>query len=135
MGDLFNGTEGETRTTDTEGSGANNNVSNRPKSGERGKSVRSDKKVGSDNDMGSTGNTTVSGPEQAERSTAEEKADKVDNADRPDAGSVEPVQEQRGSDNGGSAGGSRNDGSVVPDSRDNTGGSRLSVNMSTIKLF
>lgn len=134
MGDLFNGTEGETRTTDTEGSGANNNVSNRPKSGERGKSVRPDKKVGSDNDMGSTGNTTVSGPEQAERSTAEENAGKLDNADRSDAGSVEPVQEQRGSDNGGSTGGSRNDGSVRSDSGDNTGRSRLSVNLSDEKV-
>lgn len=134
MGNLFNGTEGETRTTDTEGSGANNNVSNRPKSGERGQSVRSDKKVGSDNDMGSTGNTTVSGPEQAERSTAEENAGKLDNADRSDAGSVEPVQEQRGSDNGGSTGGSRNDGSVRSDSGDNTGRSRLSVNLSDEKV-
>lgn len=134
MGDLFNGTEGETRTTDTEGSGANNNVSNRPKSGERGKSVRPDKKVGSDNDMGSTGNTTVSGPEQAERSTAEENAGKLDNADRSDAGSVEPVQEQRGSDNGGSSGGSRNDGSVRSDSGDNTGRSRLSVNLGDEKV-
>ena len=134
MGDLFNGTEGETRTTDTEGSGANNNVSNRPKSGERGKSVRPDKKVGSDNDMGSTGNTTVSRPEQAERSTAEENAGKLDNADRSDAGSVEPVQEQRGSDNGGSTGGSRNDGSVRSDSGDNTGRSRLSVNLSDEKV-
>lgn len=134
MGDLFNGTEGETRTTDTEGSGANNNVSNRPKSGERGKSVRPDKKVGSDNDMGSTGNTTVSGPEQAERSTAEENAGKLDNADRSDAGSVEPVQEQRGSDNGGSTGGSRNDGSVRSYSGDNTGRSRLSVNLSDEKV-
>lgn len=134
MGDLFNGTEGETRTTDTEGSGANNNVSNRPKSGERGQSVRPDKEVGSDNDMGSTGNTTVSGPEQAERSTAEENAGKLDNADRSDAGSVEPVQEQRGSDNGGSTGGSRNDGSVRSDSGDNTGRSRLSVNLSDEKV-
>lgn len=134
MGDLFNGTEGETRTTNTEGSGANNNVSNRPKSGERGKSVRPDKEVGSDNDMGSTGNTTVSGPEQAERSTAEENAGKLDNADRSDAGSVEPVQEQRGSDNGGSTGGSRNDGSVRSDSGDNTGRSRLSVNLSDEKV-
>lgn len=134
MGDLFNGTEGETRTTDTEGSGANNNVSNRPKSGERGQSVRPDKKVGSDNDMGSTGNTTVSGPEQAERSTAEENAGKLDNADKSDAGSVEPVQEQRGSDNGGSTGGSRNDGSVRSDSGDNTGRSRLSVNLSDEKV-
>ena len=134
MGDLFNGTEGETRTTDTEGSGANNNVSNRPKSGERGKSVRPDKKVGSDNDMGSTGNTTVSGPEQAERSTAEENTGKLDNADKSDAGSVEPVQEQRGSDNGGSTGGSRNDGSVRSDSGDNTGRSRLSVNLSDEKV-
>lgn len=134
MGDLFNGTEGETRTTDTEGSGANNNVGNRPKSGERGKSVRPDKKVGSDNDMGSTGNTTVSGTEQAERSTSEENAGKLDNADRSDAGSVEPVQEQRGSDNGGSTGGSRNDGSVRSDSGDNTGRSRLSVNLSDEKV-
>ena len=134
MGDLFNGTEGETRTTDTEGSGANNNVSNRPKSGERGQSVRPDKKVGSGNDMGSTGNTTVSGPEQAERSTAEENAGKLDNADRSDAGSVEPVQDQRGSDNGGSTGGSRNDGSVRSDSGDNTGRSRLSVNLSDEKV-
>ena len=134
MGDLFNGTEGETRTTDTEGSGTNNNVSNRPKSGERGQSVRPDKEVGSDNDMGSTGNTTVSGPEQAERSTAEENAGKLDNADRSDAGSFEPVQEQRGSDNGGSSGGSRNDGSVRSDSGDNTGRSRLSVNLSDEKV-
>lgn len=134
MGDLFNGTEGETWATDTEGSGANNNVSNRPKSGERGKSVQPDKKVGSDNDMGSTGNTTVSGPEQAERSTAEENAGKLDNADRSDAGSVEPIQEQRGSDNGGSTGGSRNDGSVRSYSGDNTGRSRLSVNLSDEKV-
>lgn len=134
MGDLFNGTEGETRATDTEGSGTNNNVSNRPKSGERGQSVRPDKEVGSDNDMGSTGNTTVSGPEQAERSTAEENAGKLDNADRSDAGSFEPVQEQRGSDNGGSSGGSRNDGSVRFDSGDNTGRSRLSVNLGDEKV-
>ena len=134
MGNLFNGTEGETRTTDTEGSGTNNNVSNRPKSGERGQSVRPDKEVGSDNDMGSTGNTTVSGPEQAERSTAEENAGKLDNADRSDAGSFEPVQEQRGSDNGGSSGGSRNDGSVRSDSGDNTGRSRLSVNLGDEKV-
>ena len=134
MGNLFNGTEGETRATDTEGSGTNNNVSNRPKSGERGQSVRPDKEVGSDNDMGSTGNTTVSGPEQAERSTAEENAGKLDNADRSDAGSFEPVQEQRGSDNGGSTGGSRNDGSVRSDSGDNTGRSRLSVNLGDEKV-
>ena len=60
MGNLFDGTEGEPRTTDKKGSGTDNNVSDRTKSGGRRESVQADKGVRADNDMGSTENASVS---------------------------------------------------------------------------
>lgn len=138
MGDLFNSTEGEARTTDNTGSGENSNVSNRPKSGERGKSVQPGKELGSSNDVGSSADATISGQGTNGEPAAENETGTVDNANGSDAGSTPVVQEQgneqRGSESGRNTGGVREGNSVSTDSGNNTGRSRLAVNLGDEKV-
>lgn len=134
MGNLFDGTEGETRTTDKKGSGTDNNVSDRTKSGGRRESVQADKGVRADNDMGSTENASVSKQRKPEGRKTEDASGIMDNGNRSDAGSVEPVQEQRGTDGGTDTGRIGANESVRTDSGDNTGRTRLSVNLTDEKV-
>lgn len=134
MGNLFDGTEGETRTTDKKGSGTDNNVSDRAKSGGRRESVQADKGVRADNDMGSTENASVSKQRKPEGRKTEDASGIMDNGNRSDAGSVEPVQEQRGTDGGTDTGRIGANESVRTDSGDNTGRIRLSVNLTDEKV-
>ena len=134
MGNLFDGTEGETRTTDKKGSGTDNNVSDRAKSGGRRESVQADKGVRADNDMGSTENASVSKQRKPEGRKTEDASGIMDNGNRSDAGSVEPVQKQRGTDGGTDTGRIGANESVRTDSGDNTGRTRLSVNLTDEKV-
>lgn len=134
MGNLFDGTEGETRTTDKRGSGTDNNVSDRTKSGGRRESVQADKGVRSDNDMGSTENASVSKQRKPEGRKAENTSGILDNGNRSDAGSINTVQEQGRTDNGTDSGRISTNESVRTDSGDNTGRTRLSVNLTDEKV-
>lgn len=134
MGNLFDGTEGETRTTDKKGSGTDNNVSDRTKSGGRRESVQADKGVRADNDMGSTENASVSKQRKPEGRKAENTSDILDNGNRSDAGSINTVQEQGRTDNGTDSGRISTNESVRTDSGDNTGRTRLSVNLTDEKV-
>lgn len=134
MGNLFDGTEGETRTTDKKGSGTDNNVSDRTKSGGRRESVQADKGVRADNDMGSTENASVSKQRKPEGRKAENTSGILDNGNRSDAGSINTVQEQGRTDNGTDSGGISTNESVRTDSGDNTGRTRLSVNLTDEKV-
>jgi len=134
MGNLFDSAEGETRSTDGQGSGTDNNVSNQPESGKRRESVQRRDGIRPDNDMGSTGTAAVSERGNDGKSGTEGNAGTVDNENGPDAGSVATVQEQRGNDGGEDAGGIRSGNTVSADSGNNTGRSRLSVNLSDEKV-
>lgn len=134
MGNLFDSAEGETRSTDGKGSGTYNNVSNQPESGKRRESVQGRDGVRPDNDMGSTGTAAVSERGNDGKSGTEGNAGTVDNENGPDAGSVATVQEQRGNDNRQDAGGLRSGNTVSADSGNNTGRSRLSVNLGDEKV-
>lgn len=134
MGNLFDGTEGEPRTTDKKGSGTDNNVSDRTKSGGRRESVQADKGVRSDNDMGSTENASVSKQRKPEGRKAENTSGILDNGNRSDAGSINTVQEQGRTDNGTDSGRISTNESVRTDSGDNTGRTRLSVNLTDEKV-
>ena len=138
MGDLFNSAEGEARTPDDSGSGKSSNVSNRTKPGERRESIRSGEKFGSTNDMGSSVDTTISEERGNGESAAENKTSTVDNANGSNAGSTPVVQEQgneqRGSESGRNTGGVREGNSVSTDSGNNTGRSRLAVNLGDEKV-
>lgn len=134
MGNLFDSAEGETRATDGQGSGTDNNVSNQPESGKRRESVQGRDGIRPDNDMGSTGTAAVSERGNDGKSGTEGNAGTVDNENGPDAGSVATVQEQRGNDGGEDAGGVRSGNTVSADSGNNTGRSRLSVNLSDEKV-
>lgn len=134
MGNLFDSAEGETRTTDGQGSGTDNNVSNQPESGKRRESVQRRDGIRPDNDMGSTGTAAVSERGNDGKSGTEGNAGTVDNENGPDAGSVATVQEQRGNDGGEDAGGVRSGNTVSADSGNNTGRSRLSVNLGDEKV-
>ena len=134
MGNLFDSAEGETRTTDGQGSGTDNNVSNQPESGKRRESVQGRDGIRPDNDMGSTGTAAVSERGNDGKSGTEGNAGTVDNENGPDAGSVATVQEQRGNDGGEDAGGVRSGNTVSADSGNNTGRSRLSVNLGDEKV-
>ena len=134
MGNLFDGTEGETRTTDKKGSGTDNNVSDRTKSGGRRESVQADKGVRADNDMGSTENASVSKQRKPEGRKAENTSGILDNGNRSDAGSINTVQEQGRTDNGTGSGRISTNESVRTDSGDNTGRTRLSVNLTDEKV-
>lgn len=134
MGNLFDSAEGETRATDGQRSGTDNNVSNQPESGKRRESVQRRDGIRPDNDMGSTGTAAVSERGNDGKSGTEGNAGTVDNENGPDAGSVATVQEQRGNDGGEDAGGVRSGNTVSADSGNNTGRSRLSVNLSDEKV-
>ena len=134
MGNLFDGTEGETRTTDKKGSGTDNNVSDRTKSGGRRESVQADKGVRADNDMGSTENASVSKQRKPEGRKAENTSGILDNGNRSDAGSINTVQGQGRTDNGTDSGRISTNESVRTDSGDNTGRTRLSVNLTDEKV-
>ena len=134
MGNLFDSAEGETRATDGQGSGTDNNVSNQPESGKRRESVQRRDGIRPDNDMGSTGTAAVSERGNDRKSGTEGNAGTVDNENGPDAGSVATVQEQRGNEGGEDAGGVRSGNTVSADSGNNTGRSRLSVNLSDEKV-
>jgi predicted RNA methylase len=134
MGNLFDGTEGEPRTTDKEGSGTDNNVSDRTKPGGRRESVQADKGVRADNDMGSTENASVSKQRKPEGRKAENTSGILDNGNRSDAGSINTVQEQGRTDNGTDSGRISTNESVRTDSGDNTGRTRLSVNLTDEKV-
>lgn len=134
MGNLFDGTEGEPRTTDKKGSGTDNNVSDRTKPGGRRESVQADKGVRSDNDMGSTENASVSKQRKPEGRKAENTSGILDNGNRSDAGSINTVQEQGRTDNGTDSGRISTNESVRTDSGDNTGRTRLSVNLTDEKV-
>lgn len=134
MGNLFDGTEGEPRTTDKKGSGTDNNVSDRTKSGGRRESVQADKGVRADNDMGSTENASVSKQRKPEGRKAENTSGILDNGNRSDAGSINTVQEQGRTDNGTDSGRISTNESVRTDSGDNTGRTRLSVNLTDEKV-
>lgn len=134
MGNLFDGTEGETRTTDKKGSGTDNNVSDRTKSGGRRESVQADKGIRADNDMGSTENASVSKQRKPEGRKAENTSGILDNGNRSDAGSINAVQEQGRTDNGTDSGRISTNESVRTDSGDNTGRTRLSVNLTDEKV-
>lgn len=134
MGNLFDNEEGETRSTDGQGSGTDNNVSNQPESGKRRESVQRRDGIRPDNDMGSTGTAAVSERGNDGKSGTEGNAGTVDNENGPDAGSVATVQEQRGNDNRQDAGGVRSGNTVSADSGNNTGRSRLSVNLGDEKV-
>jgi hypothetical protein len=134
MGNLFDGTEGEPRTTDKKGSGTDNNVSDRTKPGGRRESVQADKGVRADNDMGSTENASVSKQRKPEGRKAENTSGILDNGNRSDAGSINTVQEQGRTDNGTDSGRISTNESVRTDSGDNTGRTRLSVNLTDEKV-
>lgn len=134
MGNLFDSAEGETRSTDGQGSGTDNNVSNQSESGKRRESVQGRDGVRPDNDMGSTGTSAVSERGNDGKSGTEGNAGTVDNENGPDAGSVATVQEQRGNEGGEDARGVRSGNTVSADSGNNTGRSRLSVNLSDEKV-
>lgn len=134
MGNLFDSAEGETRATDGQGSGTDNNVSNQPESGKRRESVQRRDGIRPDNDMGSTGTAAVSERGNDGKSGTEGNAGTVDNENGPDAGSVATVQEQRGNDGGEDSGGVRSGNTVSADSGNNTGRSRLSVNLGDEKV-
>jgi hypothetical protein len=134
MGNLFDSAEGETRTTDGQGSGTDNNVGNQPESGKRRESVQGRDGIRPDNDMGSTGTAAVSERGNDGKSGTEGNVGTVDNENGPDAGSVATVQEQRGNDGGEDAGGVRPGNTVSADSGNNTGRSRLSVNLGDEKV-
>lgn len=138
MGDLFNGTEGESRTTDNTGGGENSNVSNRPKSGQRGESVQPGKELGSSNNVGSSADTTISGQGTNGKPATERETGTVDNENGSDAGSTPVVQEQgneqRGSEGGRNTGGVREGNSVPTDSGNNAGRGRLAVNLGDEKV-
>lgn len=134
MGNLFDGTEGEARTTDKKGIGTDNNVGDRTKSGGRRESVQADKGIRADNDMGSTENASVSKQRKPEGRKAENTSGILDNGNRSDAGSINTVQEQGRTDNGTDSGRISTNESVRTDSGDNTGRTRLSVNLTDEKV-
>lgn len=138
MGDLFNSAEGEARTPDDSGSGKSSNVSNRTKPGERRESIRSGEKFGSTNDMGSSVDTTISEERGNGESAAENKTSTVDNANGSNAGSTSTIQkqgeEQRRSGSGRDSGGIRAEDTVSTDSGNNSGRSRLAVNLGDEKV-
>lgn len=138
MGDLFNSAEGEARTPDDSGSGKSSNVSNRTKPRERRESIRSGEKFGSTNDMGSSVDTTISEERGNGESAAENKTSTVDNANGSNAGSTSTIQkqgeEQRRSGSGRDSGGIRAEDTVSTDSGNNSGRSRLAVNLGDEKV-
>lgn len=131
MGDLFDGTAGETRRTEDGRRSENRLVSDRKQPGERTEPVRNPEGIRTDTGRDTMGNA---GNEQPGRTTEERTTDGMDNAVRPDAGSTQPVQEQQRPDGGTDTGRGSSDGSVQSDSGNNTSGGRLSVNLGDEKV-
>lgn len=131
MGDLFDGTAGETRTAEDGRRSENRPVSDRKQSRERTEPVRNPEGIRPDTGRDTMGNA---GNEQPGRTTEERTTGGMDNAVRPDAGSTQPVQEQQRPVGGTDTGRGSSDGSVQSDSGDNTSGGRLSVNLGDEKV-
>ena len=131
MGDLFDGTAGETRTAEDGRGSENRPVSDRKQPGERTEPVRNPEGIRPDTGRDTMGNA---GNEQPGRTTEERTTDGMDNAVRPDAGSTQPVQEQQRPVGGTDTGRGSSDGSVQSDSGNNASRSRLSVNLGDEKV-
>lgn len=131
MGDLFDGTAGETRTAEDGRRSENRPVSDRKQPGERTEPVRNPEGIRPDTGGDTMGNA---GNEQPGRTEGERPADGMDNEVRPDAGSTQPVQEQQRPVGGTDTGRGSSDGSVQSDSGNNTSGGRLSVNLGDEKV-
>lgn len=131
MGDLFDGTAGETRTAEDGRRSENRPVSDRKQPGERTEPVRNPEGIRPDTGRGTMGNA---GNEQPGRTTEERTTGGMDNAVGPDAGSTQPVQEQQRPVGGTDTGRGSSDGSVQSDSGNNTSGGRLSVNLGDEKV-
>lgn len=131
MGDLFDGTAGETRTAEDGRRSENRPVSDRKQSRERTEPVRNPEGIRTDTGRDTMGNA---GNEQPGRTTEERTTDGMDTAVGPDAGSTQPVQEQQRPVGGTDTGRGSSDGSVQSDSGNNTSGGRLSVNLGDEKV-
>ena len=131
MGDLFDGTAGETRTAEDGRRSENRPVSDRKQPGERTEPVRNPEGIRPDTGGDTMGNA---GNEQSGRTEGERPADGMDNEFGPDAGSNQPVQEQQRPVGGTDTGRGSSDGSVQSDSGNNTSGGRLSVNLGDEKV-
>lgn len=131
MGDLFDGTAGETRRTEDGRRPENRLVSDRKQSRERTEPVRNPEGIRTDTGRDTMGNA---GNEQPGRTTEERTTDGMDTAVGPDAGSTQPVQKQQRPDGGTDTGRGSSDGPVRSDTGDNTGGGRLSVNLGDEKV-
>lgn len=131
MGDLFDGTAGETRTAEDGRRSENRPISDRKQSGERAEPGRDTEGIRPD-----TGRDTMgdAGNEQPGRTTEERTTGGMDNAVGPDAGSTQPVQEQQRPVGGTDTGRGSSDGSVQSDSGNNTSRGRLSVNLGDEKV-
>lgn len=131
MGDLFDGTAGETRRTEDGRRSENRLVSDRKQSRERTEPVRNPEGIRTDTGKDTMGNA---GNEQPGRTTEERTTDGMDTAVGPDAGSTQPVQEQQRPVGGTDTGRGSSDGSVQSDSGNNTSRGRLSVNLGDEKV-
>lgn len=133
MGTIPSSTEGETESADGKGIRADGNVSNSSDTGERRGPGYGSEELGSENNMEST---EKSAGESNERKRAE-TAEGLDNINRPDKGnngnvsqSIEPAE--RGGHTEGRA--SRAAGPDATDRGDNSGRSRLAVNLGDEKV-
>lgn len=131
MGDLFDGTAGETRSAEDGRRSENRPVSDRKQSGERAEPGRDTEGIRPDTGRDKMGNAENGQPGRTE---GERPADGMDNEVRPDAGSTQPVQEQQQPVGGTDTGRGSSDGSVQSDSGNNTSGGRLSVNLGDEKV-
>ena len=131
MGDLFDGTAGETRTAEDGRRSENRPVSDRKQPGERTEPVRNPEGIRPDTGRDTMGNA---GNEQPGRTTEERTTGGMDNAVGPDAGNTQPVQEQQRPVGGTDTGRGSSDRPVQSDSGNNTSGGRLSVNLGDEKV-
>ena len=131
IGDLFDGTAGETRTAEDGRRSENRPVSDRKQSGERAEPGRDTEGIRPDTGRDKMGNA---GNGQPGRTEGERPADGMDNEVRPDAGSTQPVQEQQQPVGGTDTGRGSSDRPVQSDSGNNTSGCRLSVNLGDEKV-
>lgn len=130
---VSSGTEGKLTSPDTTGGRENRNVSNTGNDGQRGRSVGDNKKLGSENNVGGREATSTAGNERQ----GAEDVEGLDNDNRPDAGSAPNVPESRQvTERSGSSESTdgRTAGPDTTDRGDNTGRSRLSVNLGDEKV-
>lgn len=131
MGDLFDGTAGETRRTEDGRRPEDRPVSDRKQSGERTEPVGNTEGIRPDTERDTMGNA---GNEESGRPADENSAGSVDNAVGPDAGSAQPVQKQQRTVGGTDTGRGSSDRPVQSDTGNNTSGGRLSVNLGEEKV-